>query len=93
MKLYLNFMLSLSPRGESGLKSSNHHKTIQSKSSLPTRGEWIEIAVRKFTVIGDSCLSPRGESGLKSVAPAIYVGTFTSLPTRGEWIEIDSRGA
>ena len=37
--------LRLSPCGESGLKSSVHSAVICDHSSLPMRGEWIEILI------------------------------------------------
>ena len=57
-------------------------------TSLPMRGEWIEIVKSNLALLKHLCLSPCGESGLKSGAGKPGKGKSRSLPMRGEWIEI-----
>ena len=62
----------------------------QSLSSLPMRGEWIEI---RPPCPAETCpwrLSPCGESGLKLSWRQCQRLGGRSLPMRGEWIEIRS---
>ena len=57
--------------------------------SLPVRGAWIEIGIRKIDMKGAGTSLPvRGawiEIEYSSVMPKVYV---VSLPVRGAWIEI-----
>ena len=60
-------------------------------TSLPMRGEWIEINIiscLRFVCVG---LSPCGESGLKFPLLSEILKKSASLPMRGEWIEIQKR--
>ena len=56
--------------------------------SLPPRGAWIEILLRRLLFDTISSRSPRGERGLKSIIGQINLLSETSLPPRGAWIEI-----
>ena len=56
---------SLSPCGESGLKSGREPRRDLYQASLPMRGEWIEISAHPLTGEPIAGLSPCGESGLK----------------------------
>ena len=51
--------------------------------SLPTRGEWIEIATNISVIRDPFCLSPHGESGLKYNYICSYV-TDSGLSPHGE---------
>ena len=55
----------LSPCGESGLKLHHVEHIQYLLTSLPMRGEWIEITIFVQIRIDCNSLSPCGESGLK----------------------------
>ena len=78
----------LSPHGESGLKFLQEAQGVACLSSLPARGEWIEMKYKKDLPFWGKRLSPHGESGLKSDYMVNSNMAITSLPARGEWIEI-----
>ena len=56
--------------------------------SLPMRGAWIEMAIRRGTRNTAICRSPCGERGLKLVRQSLPEALKKSLPMRGAWIEI-----
>ena len=60
----------------------------KSKSSLPTRGAWIEITYLTAAKAKGKSRSPHGERGLKSERQPGKQPQCQSLPTRGAWIEI-----
>jgi len=80
---------SLSPHGESGLKSNSTLEDSDIALGLSPHGEsGLKSAIRKHGGYLTPRLSPHGESGLKS-SMSYGVTTFTrSLPAWGEWIEM-----
>ena len=62
---------------------------IRKYPSLPARGAWVEIGVKKLLEINNDSRSPHGERGLKfgMLSAKSNVGTG-SLPARGAWVEI-----
>ena len=69
-------LLSLAPRGASGLKFHSWCTYPACCGSRPARGEWIEIFHASDCMICAFSLAPRGASGLKSHRPR---GQFCSL--------------
>ena len=53
------------PRGVRGLKSKNQSPNNHSKQSHPSRGAWIEIAMRALDELEVEGRTPRGVRGLK----------------------------
>ena len=62
-------------------------RSLQS-TSLPVRGEWVEITHHQKPPQKIRCLSPCGESGLKYQIGNGEPRADLSLPVRGEWVEI-----
>ena len=77
-----------SPCGERGLKCLTRKNGRERRWSLPVRGAWVEIEMRRLRCPGRLCRSPCGERGLKSAAPAARLSAGGSLPVRGAWVEI-----
>jgi len=74
---------SLSPHGESGLKSDTEKVANKIDESLPAWGEWIEIYCMRSVWSNFHSLSPHGESGLKSGRAGQYKHTKRVSPRMG----------
>ena len=61
---------------------------MNSVLSHPSRGAWIEIALRSLIAYGKHSRTPRGVRGLKYCRCKINPSAAGSHPSRGAWIEI-----
>ena len=94
--LHISMQLRLSrrsPRGERGLKWLSSFSPSLARSSLPSRGAWIEIPKIAGRPRRSCRRSPRGERGLKCQGIRGAISCGGSLPSRGAWIEIADRQA
>ena len=76
---------SLSPCGESGLKLIEFCVEHGIPTSLPMRGEWIEMAALTGVNRVAPSLPMRGE-WIEISTRRAHPNGFASLPKRGEWI-------
>ena len=80
---------SRSPHGERGLKYLQAVPVrFADKTSLPSRGAWIEIHEIYLPGYQPHRRSPHGERGLKCRWDGQLRRLVLSLPSRGAWIEI-----
>ena len=70
----------------------NIESAMESLTSLPAWGVWIEIKMQDMKTREEGGRSPHGECGLKSYMRDIFSVIQGSLPAWGVWIEIEITG-
>ena len=79
----INRRISRSLHGERGLKYLRRNIEQIEKTSLPSRGAWIEIFVVRAPDAAKTCRSLDGERGLKCRCRSTCKPKRMSLPSRG----------